>query len=106
MLCDGMGTGSDAAQESTTAVDTLTDLIQSGMQPDHAMEFLNGMYILRDTGCFSTMDILELSLITGQGTLYKWGAAPSYVKSGTIVKSWEQPHRLRGLVWGAPAAQR
>lgn len=86
MLCDGMGTGSDAAQESTTAVDTLTDLIQSGMQPDHAMEFLNGMYILRDTGCFSTMDILELSLITGQGTLYKWGAAPSYVKSGTIVK--------------------
>ena len=44
------------------------------------------MYILRDTGCFSTMDVLELSLITGQGTLYKWGAAPSYVKSGNIVK--------------------
>lgn len=86
ILCDGMGTGQDAAQESTTAVDTLSDLIQSGMQPDHAMEFLNGMYILRDTGCFSTMDVLELSLITGQGTLYKWGAAPSYVKSGKIVK--------------------
>ncbi len=86
ILCDGMGTGQDAAQESTTAVDTLSDLIQAGMQPNHAMEFLNGMYILRDTGCFSTMDVLELSLITGQGTLYKWGAAPSYVKSGNIVK--------------------
>lgn len=86
ILCDGMGTGADAAKESTTAVDTLSSLIQAGMQPDHAMEFLNGMYILRDTGCFSTMDILELSLITGQGTLYKWGAAPSYVKSGKIVK--------------------
>ena len=86
ILCDGMGTGQDAAQESTTAVDTLSDLIQAGMQPDHAMEFLNDMYILRDTGCFSTMDVLELSLITGQGTLYKWGAAPSYVKSGKIVK--------------------
>ena len=86
ILCDGMGTGQDAAQESTTAVDTLSDLLQAGMQPDHAMEFLNGMYILRDTGCFSTMDVLELSLITGQGTLYKWGAAPSYVKSGKIVK--------------------
>ena len=114
MLCDGMGTGSDAAQESTTAVDTLTDLIQSGMQPDHAMEFLNGMYILRDTGCFSTMDILELSLITGQGTLYKWGAAPSYVKSGTIVKklgtaapppglgvgSTSSPEVIRLSLWG------
>lgn len=102
------------AQESTTAVDTLTDLIQSGMQPDHAMEFLNGMYILRDTGCFSTMDILELSLITGQGTLYKWGAAPSYVKSGTIVKklgtaapppglgvgSTSSPEVIRLSLWG------
>ena len=50
------------------------------------MDFLNGMYLLRDTGCFSTMDVLELSLVNGQGTLYKWGAAPSFLKSGKSVK--------------------
>jgi stage II sporulation protein E len=50
------------------------------------MEFLNSMYILRDSGGFSTMDVLELSLISGQGTLYKWGAAPSYIRSGKLVK--------------------
>lgn len=86
ILCDGIGTGPDAADESLLAVDTLAALIQSGLPVDGAMELMNGMYILRDSGSFSTMDVLELSLITGQGTLYKWGAAPSYIKSGNIVK--------------------
>lgn len=86
ILCDGMGTGVEAAKEAESAVSILSGLIEAGLQPDHAMEFLNDMYILRDTGCFSTMDVLELSLITGQGTLYKWGAAPSYIKSGSSVR--------------------
>lgn len=86
VLCDGAGTGDEAAKESLLAVDAVGALIQSGMDPECAMEFLNGMYILRDSGGFATMDVLELSLVTGQGTLYKWGAAPSYIKSGNMVK--------------------
>ena len=86
ILCDGAGTGTPAAAESLLAVDALVELIRSGMPPEDAMELLNGMYILRDSGSFSTMDVLELSLLTGQGTLYKWGAAPSYVKSGNVVR--------------------
>lgn len=50
------------------------------------MELMDGVYILRDAGSFSTMDVLEVSLLTGQGTLYKWGAAPSYLRSGTVVR--------------------
>lgn len=86
IVCDGAGTGEPAAAESLLAVDTLVELIQAGMPPEDAMELLNGMYVLRDAGSFSTMDVLELSLLSGQGTLYKWGAAPSYVKSGNVVK--------------------
>lgn len=86
LLCDGMGTGPEAAKESTLAVDTLASLIQAGLRPDHAMELLGGMYLLRDAVSFSTMDILELSLVSAQGTLYKWGAAPSFLKSGDMVK--------------------
>jgi stage II sporulation protein E len=86
ILCDGVGTGNPAAQESLLAVDTLVSLLQAGMPPEDAMELLNGMYILRDSGSFSTMDVLELSLLSGQGTLYKWGAAPSYIRSGNTVK--------------------
>lgn len=86
ILCDGAGTGAPAAAESLLAVDTLVELLQAGMPPDSAMELLNGMYILRDSGGFSTMDVLELNLLSGQGTLYKWGAAPSYVRSGNVVR--------------------
>lgn len=81
-----MGTGEPAAQESLLAVDTLAELITAGMPPENAMELISGMYILRDSGGFATMDVLELSLLSGQGTLYKWGAAPSYIKSGNVIK--------------------
>lgn len=86
ILCDGAGTGDPAARESLLAVDDLAGLIRAGMAPENAMELLNGMYILRDSGGFATMDVFEVSLITGQGTLYKWGAAPSYLRSGGNVK--------------------
>lgn len=82
ILCDGAGTGELAAKESLLAVDTLAELITAGMPPENAMELISGMYILRETGGFSTMDVLKVSLISGQGILYKWGAAPSYLKSG------------------------
>lgn len=86
ILCDGAGTGTEAARESLMAVDALAGLIQAGMPPANAMELINGVYILRDEGAFSTMDVLELSLITGQATLYKWGSAPSYLRSGEGLK--------------------
>ena len=86
LLCDGAGTGQEAAQESLTAVNALAGLIQAGMPAANAMEMLNGIYVLRSEGCFATMDVLELSLITGQATLYKWGSAPSYIRSGSTVK--------------------
>ncbi len=86
IVCDGAGTGEAAGKESLLAVDTLAGLIQSGMGPANAMELLNGMYILRESAGFSTMDVLELNLVTGQGSLYKWGAAPSYIRSGDTLK--------------------
>ena len=43
-------------------------------------------YVLRGDGCFSTVDLLEMDLCTGEGALYKWGAAPSYLKKGGTVK--------------------
>lgn len=86
LLCDGMGTGPEAAAESAAAIRTVAGLIQAGVHPAAALETLNGAYILRGDGCFSTVDLLAVSLVTGEGTLYKWGAAPSYLKRGTTVK--------------------
>ena len=80
LLCDGMGAGSDAASESLLAVGLLRRLLLCGMDAESALRALNGIYILRDNGCFSTVDLLRVNLTSGDAILYKWGAAPSYLK--------------------------
>ncbi len=80
ILCDGMGTGSAAAQESTQAIEMLRQLLTAGMDAADALKALNGVYILRDNGCFSTVDLLRINLTSADAILYKWGAAPSYIK--------------------------
>lgn len=88
VLCDGVGTGSDAAKESLLTANALMELISSGMPPENAMELINGVFVLRNSGCYATMDVLELNLVTGQAQLFKWGAAPTYLKSGTNVNKY------------------
>ena len=80
LLCDGMGTGVGAAAEAGTAIGILRTLLQAGTQPEEALVLLNGIYILRDDGGFSTVDLLQADLNSGEVLLYKWGAAPSYLK--------------------------
>lgn len=86
LLCDGMGTGPEAAAESSSAITLLSNLIRAGVAPRSALQTLNGTYILRGDGGFSTVDLLAVSLVTGEATLYKWGAAPSYLKTETEAK--------------------
>ena len=86
LLCDGMGAGPAARTESDRAVHLLTDLLESGVEADSALELLNDFYALRRATVFSTVDLLKLSLCTGEGVLYKWGAAPSYLRIGGETK--------------------
>ena len=80
LLCDGMGTGNAAGVEACAAIEILRTLLQSGVEPADALQLLNGVYILRDDGGFATVDLLQADLISGDVWLYKWGAAPSYLK--------------------------
>ena len=80
ILCDGMGTGNGANAEAGAAISILRTLLQSGISPRSALLLLNGVYILRDDGGFATVDLLQADLTTGEAELFKWGAAPSYLK--------------------------
>lgn len=80
ILCDGMGTGQGAAAEAGAAISILRTLLQSGAEPEEAMDFLNGIYILREDGGFATVDLLQADLRSGEASLLKWGSAPSYLK--------------------------
>ncbi len=82
LLCDGMGSGPEANRESSLAVRLLEQLLQAGVEARQALSTLSSALALRgeETGGFTTVDLLELDLFTGEGELYKLGAAPTYVK--------------------------
>jgi len=79
LLCDGMGTGLGAAQEGKTGADMLKQMLTAGFPAEHALESLNSLLALRGRAGAVTVDLAEIQLDTGRATLYKWGAAPSYV---------------------------
>ncbi len=80
LLCDGMGTGAPALAESDRSAHLLKAFLEAGLEPDTALNLINGFCLLRKTTVFATLDLLRLDLHTGLGTLYKWGAAPSYLR--------------------------
>ena len=87
LLCDGMGTGAGAAQESREAAELLKRLLQAGFPAEYALRSLNSLAVLRELGGCTTVDLVRLQLDTGRGTLYKWGAASSYLlKNGQLRK--------------------
>ena len=79
VLCDGMGTGLGAVQEGRKAGEILRRLLVAGYPADHALRSLNSLCALRDQAGMATVDLVELELDTGRATIYKWGAAPSYL---------------------------
>ena len=88
LLCDGMGTGEAAHAESALAVRLLRQFLTAGIAPLPALKTLGSAMRLRfqESGSFTTVDLLAVQDATGQATLYKYGAAASYVKRGGSVK--------------------
>ena len=83
LLCDGMGSGPAANRESGLAVRLLEQFLKAGVETEHALSILNSALALRseDEGGFTTVDLLRLDLFTGRAEIYKFGAAPTYVKT-------------------------
>ncbi len=79
LLCDGMGTGLGAAQEGTAAAKYLRQMLLSGFPPQHALRSYNSFLALRSSAGAVTVDLAEVRLDTGIVTIFKWGAAPSWV---------------------------
>ena len=79
LLCDGMGTGAEAAREGKFAGNLLRDLLCAGYPPEHALRSVNSLCALQGRAGAVTIDLAELQLDTGKAAVYKWGAAPSYV---------------------------
>lgn len=85
VLCDGMGTGMGAVQEGVTAGELLRQMLSCGFPASAALGSLNSLCALRERAASVTVDLVQIALDTGKVTIYKWGAAPSYLvsRSGT-----------------------
>ncbi len=88
LLSDGMGSGEGARKESALTCRLLRQFLEAGIEPEAALKTLNAAMALRgaETGSFTTIDLLTWSPRTGEASFFKYGAAPSYLKKGGVVR--------------------
>jgi len=106
ILSDGMGSGHEAARESIATVRILENFLRSGVSPDTAMKILNSVLLLKngEEWGYATVDLMCIDLFTGETSFYKYGAAPSYIKNGKLVRRVRGESLAAGLCAGECAA--
>ena len=97
LLSDGMGSGPEAHREAALTVRLLEQFLRAGIEAAPALKTLNSALALRGEtgGAFTTIDLLALRRSTGEATLYKYGAAPSYLKHTAHVTRFTLPAGLQ-----------
>ncbi len=82
ILSDGMGSGSRARVDSAMACSVLSKLIKCGVSMKTALETVNTVLMVKSADeSFATLDICRIDLNSGEGAVYKAGAATTYIKS-------------------------
>ena len=106
ILSDGMGTGPEAADGSINTIRILESFLRAGVSPSSAMKLLNAAALARDTESwgYATVDLMCIDLFTGDACFYKYGAAPSYVKNGNVIRKIKSRSFAAGLKYEAGKA--
>lgn len=106
ILSDGMGCGARAAVESSAAVKILEELLRAGVEPETAMRLLNSVVLLKngEDWSYATVDLCCVDLFTGQTSFYKYGAAPSYIKTGRAIRRVKGRSLAAGMAAGDGSA--
>ena len=88
LLSDGSGCGESARRESALTSRLLRQFLEAGIATEAALKTLNAALALRseETGAFATIDLMTVDLAAGDAALYKYGAAPTYIKKGGSVR--------------------
>lgn len=90
LISDGMGSGKEAALTSGLCSVFLEKMLRAGNRAATSLRMLNNMIASRahdsTKECSSTVDLLELDLMTGEAAFLKSGAAPSFLVRGKVVR--------------------
>jgi len=91
ILCDGMGSGEAAREESRTAANLLMKLLYLKMEPQRAINIINTMLLWTFAESSIAIDLCLINLDDGSSRIYKCGAAGSYAKTKDTVKDISSP---------------
>ena len=90
LICDGMGSGEEAARESGLAVRLLGRFLRSGAETALAIETVNALLLNRGgEDMFATVDMLILNLSTGEAAFTKLAACPTLIARDGVVRRVE-----------------
>ena len=91
MLCDGMGHGKEAHDLSEKTLELLLLLMEAGYTRRQAITAVNGIMLSQkeQPEGFSTVDLADVDLWTGDVALEKLGACASWLIRGDHVKKLE-----------------
>ncbi len=82
LICDGMGSGREAAFTSRLAAIFIEKLMTCASPKNVTLEMLNTFLMSKTDETFTTVDLLEVDLLSGEGSFMKAGAAPSFIIRG------------------------
>ena len=88
LISDGMGSGEEAQRDSLNAARLLEQFLRAGVETETALKTINAALTLKneETGSFTTVDLLVMDIATREAALYKYGAAPTYIKRHGAVR--------------------
>lgn len=90
MLCDGMGHGEQAHRQSEKTQELLLLLLEAGYTRRQAITAVNGIMLgAQETERFSTVDLADVDLWTGEVYGEKLGACASWIVRGNHLKKVE-----------------
>jgi len=106
LLCDGMGSGPAAREDSENALRLLEKFLRAGLPPEEALTTVGEALALRgeEEGGFTTVDLLQIDLFSGKSAVYKLGAAPTYLRRGGAVERLSGESLPAGVAAGALSA--
>lgn len=82
LICDGMGSGREAAFTSRLAAIFIEKLMHCATPKNVTLEMLNTFLMSKTDETFTSVDMLEVDLLSGSANFIKAGAAPSFVLRG------------------------
>ena len=86
-LSDGMGSGINACKESEMVLELIEKFLETGFRKETAIRMMNSAMVIQgEDGSFSTVDMADIDLYTGNCDFYKIGAAPAFIKRGEEVE--------------------